>query len=57
MSHWIMHKDATVFPEPFEFRPERFLGAEGQRIEKYLVPFSKGTHNCVGQKFVIPAPR
>ena len=46
MSNIIQHQDPSVFPEPLEFRPERWLGEEAP--DRYLVPFSKGTRACVG---------
>lgn len=47
-----LHRDETVFPHADEFRPERWIEAdkEGrkQELERYLVPFSRGTRQCVG---------
>ena len=44
----------SVFPEPTVFRPERWLEAEnaGQRLDKYLVSFGRGTRQCLGKKYV-----
>ena len=51
MTSTLIHQNAELFPEPFEFVPERWLEAEDrQRLERYLVPFSKGTRQCVGIK-------
>jgi cytochrome P450 len=47
MSSVFMHDNPTIFPQPHEFRPERWLG-DGVRLEKYLVPFSRGTRACIG---------
>ena len=49
-----MHKDPDVFPNPFQFRPERWLSdpAKLKHIHSYFVPFSKGSRNCVGQNLV-----
>ncbi|KAK4212063.1 cytochrome P450 [Rhypophila decipiens] len=41
----LMHPD--IFPEPTEFRPERWL-QPGKRLDKYLVSFGKGTRQCLG---------
>lgn len=30
------------------FRPERWLVAETERLDRYLVAFGRGTRNCVG---------
>jgi cytochrome P450 len=50
MSTWIQHNDPTIFPEPETFRPERWMNrdADGGRLERYLVPFSKGSRGCLG---------
>jgi cytochrome P450 len=37
-----LHYNATVFPEPRQFDPERWVKSEeSQRLEKHLVSFSK----------------
>ncbi|KAF1758772.1 hypothetical protein GCK72_015232 [Caenorhabditis remanei] len=40
----------TIFPEPYEFRPERFLESDGslKKVEE-LVPFSIGKRQCLGE--------
>jgi cytochrome P450 len=50
MSPLDIHFNETIFPEPRVFRPERWLGEEKkvQELERYLVPFSRGSRNCVG---------
>ncbi|CAJ0567340.1 unnamed protein product, partial [Mesorhabditis spiculigera] len=42
--------DERVFPEPYSFKPERFLKPDGT-YKKYeeLVPFSVGKRACVGE--------
>lgn len=44
----LMHPE--VFPEPQRFRPERWIEAEeaGNRLDRYLVSFGKGTRQCLG---------
>lgn len=46
----LMHYNPDVFPEPEMFNPDRWLplDTEGKRLNKYLVPFSKGSRQCVG---------
>ncbi|KAL5923814.1 hypothetical protein ACKVV1_011438 [Pyricularia oryzae] len=49
MSAYLMHTDPTIFAEPHEFRPERWL--EGQvtpAMKQAYVPFSKGSRACLG---------
>lgn len=59
MSTWTVHQNAAIFPAPHEFQPERWLGlstevakgkeeSETERLERYLVPFGKGTRQCAG---------
>jgi hypothetical protein len=45
----ILH-DRQIFPEPEKFQPERWIraAAEGRRLDKYLVAFSKGSRACLG---------
>ena len=51
MTSTLIHQDPNVFSQPLEFIPERWLDPqEKKRLERYLVPFSKGTRNCAGIK-------
>ncbi|CAA0818859.1 cytochrome P450- family 76- subfamily G-polypeptide 1 [Striga hermonthica] len=47
---WSIGRDPEVWPDPLEFRPERFLGSDieykGQHFE--LIPFGSGRRICVG---------
>lgn len=45
-------RDPRIFPEPTKFNPERWLigQEELRKLEKYLVPFSKGGLGCLGPK-------
>ena len=49
-----IHMDPTIFPDPYSFRPDRWMGtpADRARLEKHLVPFGRGARMCVGQKWV-----
>lgn len=49
MTSLLQHRDASKFPEPMKFDPNRWLKqSAGNRLEKYLVPFSRGTRQCLG---------
>jgi cytochrome P450 len=48
MSALMMHTDPEVFPEPYKFVPERWLGDYSPLMDRNFVPFSKGSRNCVG---------
>jgi cytochrome P450 len=53
MSSVLMHANQDIFPDPDEFRPERWLMENGTRrkeLEGYLFSFGKGTRQCLGMK-------
>jgi cytochrome P450 len=41
-----VHHDPSVYPEPHNFRPERFLGEQPDAYS--FLPFGGGAHRCVG---------
>ena len=47
MTTLIQHQDPGKFPNPKRFDPDRWLNSP-EKLEKYLVPFSKGTRQCLG---------
>lgn len=49
-----LHLNPTVFPEPFEFRPERWLNSEdGNRVTPEMsrdhIPFGVGSRSCIAK--------
>ncbi|KAF4979166.1 hypothetical protein FZEAL_4594 [Fusarium zealandicum] len=53
MSSFIMHSDESIFPNAFDFVPERWLHDSGERnkeLERYLLSFAKGSRQCVGMQ-------
>lgn len=46
------HTNPNVFPDPSEFKPERWANAS-QEMEKWLVPFSKGRRSCPGKEISV----
>ncbi|CAH1779166.1 unnamed protein product, partial [Owenia fusiformis] len=49
-----LHHDERFFPDPYTFKPERFLDSEGELIpvheRKHLLPFGGGKRVCVGEQ-------
>jgi cytochrome P450 len=49
---WVSHHLSEVFPEPFEFRPERFAPDRKAALPKgAYVPFGAGSRICIGMRF------
>ena len=50
----VYHYDPNVFLNPESFRPERWLVGDKDisELEKNMMPFSRGSRQCPGQKYV-----
>jgi cytochrome P450 len=46
---YLAHTNPEVYPDPFAFRPERFIG-EGPETYAWI-PFGGGTRRCIGAAF------
>ncbi|KAL6720904.1 hypothetical protein ACLMJK_000003 [Lecanora helva] len=44
----LIHLSPTIFPNPLEFRPERFL--EDPSLKRCLITFSQGSRQCLGMQ-------
>ena len=54
MSQWVNHRDPAYFPDPEEFRPERWENGLAKRIPKFAYyPFGGGPRICVGNSFAL----
>lgn len=51
MSSHFVHRNASVFEDPNEFVPERWLGTDGRNLDRWLVSFSRGPRSCLGLKY------
>jgi hypothetical protein len=49
VSIYLVHNDPDTYPEPDEFRPERFLG--GTPDDAAWIPFGGGVRRCLGASF------
>lgn len=48
---YLLHHDPTVFPEPHEFRPERFL--ESRAATRTWLPWGGGRQRCPGRHLAL----
>lgn len=50
MTPYMTHMNPDIFPDPQEFRPERWL--QDDSLKRFFWPFGKGTRICSGQSLV-----
>lgn len=49
-----MNRDPKIYPDPEEFKPERFNDEEQRSRHKHtLLTFGAGPRNCIGLRFVL----
>lgn len=49
ISAYVAHRNETVFPDPEEFIPERWLGEGGKQLQGSFITFSAGARGCIGR--------
>lgn len=52
---YLVHHRADVYPDPFAFRPERFVGVAPGTYE--WIPFGGGIRRCIGASFALTEMR
>ncbi|HLL91499.1 MAG TPA: cytochrome P450 [Solirubrobacteraceae bacterium] len=59
MSILLLHHRPDVYPDPFAFRPERFLGVKGGRASNTYtwIPFGGGIRRCLGATLAMAEQR
>src|SRR6201986_2311101 len=50
-SAYLIHHDPDIYPEPYAFRPERFLGTAPGTYT--WIPFGGGRRRCLGASFAV----
>ncbi len=54
ISPWALHHDARFFPDPYAFRPERWLDGSTSSLPKHAyLPFGGGARVCIGNHFAM----
>ena len=56
INHWALHHNPNLWKNVTDFKPERFLGKDGNMAPKpeAWLPFSAGTRACLGQSVAKP---
>ncbi|CAG2107870.1 unnamed protein product, partial [Medioppia subpectinata] len=51
---YAIHHDEDYYPDPFAFKPDRFLPENRHNIKPYTyLPFGSGPRNCIGMRFAM----
>ncbi|KFH44004.1 Trichodiene oxygenase-like protein [Hapsidospora chrysogenum ATCC 11550] len=53
MNNYYQHTDPEVFPNPFEWQPERWLPTPTPEMKRNFTVFSRGSRRCPGQSLAM----
>ena len=54
VSPWLVHRHPGLWPDPGEFRPDRWLGGRREeRVRQGYLPFGLGPRMCIGRDFAL----
>ncbi|KAI0187257.1 putative cytochrome P450 [Astrocystis sublimbata] len=53
MGAYSLHTNFRIYPEPFKFSPERWLGDYNPKMDECLVPFTRGSRKCLGYNLAL----
>jgi cytochrome P450 len=48
MTTLCIHTAEHIFPDPWDFDPDRFLGPQGIERRKYMMSMGRGPYKCIG---------
>ena len=48
MSSLCVHTSEDIFPDPWRFNPDRWLGDDAALCKKYMFAFGRGSRKCIG---------
>ena len=52
--YYVIHHNPEFWPEPEQFKPERFLKENSHNIIPYSwIPFGSGPRACIGERFAM----
>ena len=51
LSPYVLHRTASIWPDPDEFNPDRFETGEKPKRDRPYFPFSLGPRRCLGEYF------
>ncbi|KAK1427367.1 hypothetical protein QVD17_16050 [Tagetes erecta] len=55
---WKLHRDASIWNDPYKYKPERFMGLDHEQVDVtgqkfFLLPFGSGRRSCPATTFSI----